>query len=271
MLNDSSRIARVYTHSSPVPGHAFLRATIKEILHCAVGEMLNSEGGGSSTQDLDSAGAQGRFFVWTPDELRGVLGATVDAFTLTRYGITSIRTAHGFDGRNSLEFVDAMAQRPALAEGCRKLFEGREKRVTLAAVRSARFQAPDGGHRVAETGRLHRRVAPCRHDPPGPGTNPVNDDPVPAGPWAVAPGSPGATSHRVGPFRRATSGSTPATRVSRDSMPMITSQRFRLRSPGIINWVEGYPRGNDHALLGSLGYPSPPPGGGALRRPDMNA
>jgi uncharacterized protein YyaL (SSP411 family) len=78
-----------------------------------------------STQDADSEGEEGKFFVWTPDEIRDVVGDEADDF-MTAYGVAQ----HGnFEGKNILEFVGDMDQRPALAEARRKLFEAREERV----------------------------------------------------------------------------------------------------------------------------------------------
>jgi uncharacterized protein YyaL (SSP411 family) len=78
-----------------------------------------------STQDADSEGEEGKFFVWMPDEIREVLGDAADVF-MAAYAVTQ----HGsFEGKNILEFVGDMNQRPALAEARRALFEAREKRV----------------------------------------------------------------------------------------------------------------------------------------------
>jgi uncharacterized protein YyaL (SSP411 family) len=89
---------------------------------------LQSEAAGVafySSQDADSEGEEGKFFVWTPDEIREVLGSDADAF-MAAYGVTR----HGnFEGKNILEFVGDMEQRPTLAEARRKLFEAREQRV----------------------------------------------------------------------------------------------------------------------------------------------
>ena len=87
--------------------------------------MVDPAGGFYSTQDADSEGEEGKFFVWTADEIRDVLGDDADEF-MAAYGVTR----HGnFEGKNILEFVGDIEQRPALAEARRKLFEAREKRV----------------------------------------------------------------------------------------------------------------------------------------------
>ncbi len=125
MLYDNSQLARVYLHAWQVTGNEFFRTITEEILDYVVREMTDPSGGFYSTQDADSEGEEGKFFVWTPDEIREVLGDEADAF-MAAYGVTR----HGnFEGKNILEFVGDMDQRPALAEARRKLFEAREERV----------------------------------------------------------------------------------------------------------------------------------------------
>jgi hypothetical protein len=125
MLYDNSQLARVYLHAWQVTGNEFFRTITEEILDYVVSEMLNPEGGFYSTQDADSEGEEGKFFVWTPDEIREVLGSDADEF-MAAYGVTR----HGnFEGKNILEFVGDIGQRPALAEARRKLYEIREERV----------------------------------------------------------------------------------------------------------------------------------------------
>jgi uncharacterized protein YyaL (SSP411 family) len=146
MLYDNSQLARVYLHAWQVTGNEFFRTITEEILDYVVREMmyvgarandrqfrhtpkLQSEAasvaGFYSTQDADSEGEEGKFFVWTPDEIREVLGDDADAF-MAAYGVTP---GANFEGRNILEFVGDIDQRPALAQARRKLFEAREKRV----------------------------------------------------------------------------------------------------------------------------------------------
>jgi uncharacterized protein YyaL (SSP411 family) len=125
MLYDNSQLARVYLHAWQVTGNDFFRTITEEILDYVIREMTDPAGGFYSTQDADSEGEEGKFFVWTPDELREILGSDADAL-MSAYGATR----HGnFEGKNILEFVGERDQRPALAEARRKLFEAREKRV----------------------------------------------------------------------------------------------------------------------------------------------
>ena len=146
MLYDQSQLARVWFHAWQVIGNEFFRTIAEEILDYVVREMtcvdacidtqqfrrapkLPSYAGGiafCSTQDADSEGEEGKLLVWTPDEMREVLGSDPDAFTagygVTRGGNASTGSAHGFEGKSMLKFVGDMEQRPAFAEGRRKLF-----------------------------------------------------------------------------------------------------------------------------------------------------
>jgi hypothetical protein len=142
MLYDNSQLARVYLHAWQVTGDLFFRTITQEILDYVVREMTDPAGGFYSTQDADSEGEEGKFFVWTPDEIRQVLGeeasplqvqrgggdgrgGLADAF-MAAYGITE---RGNFEGKNILEFVGDMGQRSALVEARRKLFAAREKRI----------------------------------------------------------------------------------------------------------------------------------------------
>jgi uncharacterized protein YyaL (SSP411 family) len=149
MLYDNAQLARVYLHAWQVTGEPFYRTITEEVLDYVVREMTNGStgpvlsvaeglttgpvGGFYSTQDADSEGEEGKFFIWTPDEIRELLGQEANAF-MAAYGVTeqgnaSTGSAHGFEGKNILEFVGDLDQRPALAEARRKLFEAREERV----------------------------------------------------------------------------------------------------------------------------------------------
>jgi len=133
MLYDNSQLARVYLHawlltserSQAVTGNEFFRTITEEILDYVVREMLAPGGGFFSTQDADSEGEEGRFFVWTPDEIRDVLGDQADEF-MAAYAVTR---QGNFEGKNILEFVGNLDQRPAFADARLKLFEAREQRV----------------------------------------------------------------------------------------------------------------------------------------------
>ena len=125
MLYDNALLARVYLHAWQVTGRPIYRHIVEETLDYVSREMTDPDGGFYSSQDADSEAVEGKFFVWTPDEIHEILGAEAEAF-MSAYGVTR---QGNFEGENILEFVGHPDQRPALAGARRKLFEAREGRV----------------------------------------------------------------------------------------------------------------------------------------------
>jgi uncharacterized protein YyaL (SSP411 family) len=125
MLYDNAQLARVYLHAWQVTGEPFFRAVVEEILDYVVREMADPAGGFYATQDADSEGQEGKFFLWRSGEIRDLLGQEVEAF-MAAYGVTE---EGNFEGRNILELTGDLGQRPALSEARRRLLEGRERRV----------------------------------------------------------------------------------------------------------------------------------------------
>jgi uncharacterized protein YyaL (SSP411 family) len=125
MLYDVAQLARVYLHAWQVTDAPFFRNITEETLDYVMRGMTDPDGGFYSTQDADSEGEEGKFFVWTPAEIREILTDDAEDF-MAAYGVTQ----HGnFEGKNIFEFVGDMNQRATLNEARRKLFEAREQRV----------------------------------------------------------------------------------------------------------------------------------------------
>ncbi len=125
MSYDNSQLARVYLHAWQVTGNPFYRTIAEEVLDYVVREMTDPAGGFYSTQDADSEGQEGRFFLWTPEEIRQVLGSQAEGF-MAAYDVTP---EGNFEGKNILRLVADLDQRPALAEARRRLLAAREQRV----------------------------------------------------------------------------------------------------------------------------------------------
>jgi uncharacterized protein len=77
MLYDNAQLARLYVRAWQVTGRDRYRDVATETLDYMLGEMRQPEGGFSSAQDADSEGVEGKFFVWSWDELVEVAGREV--------------------------------------------------------------------------------------------------------------------------------------------------------------------------------------------------
>jgi uncharacterized protein len=104
MLYDNALLARVYLHGYMITGNKFYRRICEETLNFLHREMTNEEVGGFySSLDADSEGEEGKFYVWTSNEIENALLDPVDvAFFETAYGITE---TGNFEGRCVLQRV----------------------------------------------------------------------------------------------------------------------------------------------------------------------
>jgi uncharacterized protein YyaL (SSP411 family) len=127
MLYDNALLARAYLHGWQALGHERYRRVCEETLDWALREMRGPEGGFYAALDADSEGEEGRFYVWTPQQIREVLGVEAEA-AIDFYGVTE---AGNFEGGSVLHRPGgAAAPEPAgLQKARRALFEARAERV----------------------------------------------------------------------------------------------------------------------------------------------
>ena len=102
MLYDNALLSRLYLHAWQLTKRPLYRRIAEETLDYVLREMTDPQGGFYSAQDADSEGVEGKFFVWTPQQLQEILGVA-DADLLGRYyGVTP---AGNFEGANILNLT----------------------------------------------------------------------------------------------------------------------------------------------------------------------
>jgi uncharacterized protein YyaL (SSP411 family) len=88
MLYDNALLAMAYVEAFLVTSKVFYRTVTERILEYVLREMTDSKGGFYCAQDADSEGQEGKYYVFTPDEIRSVLGAEDGAYFNRYFNIT---------------------------------------------------------------------------------------------------------------------------------------------------------------------------------------
>jgi uncharacterized protein YyaL (SSP411 family) len=138
MLYDNALLSRAYLHYYQLTHDESARRIVEGVLDYVVREMTDANGGFYSTQDADSEGEEGKFFVWSPDEIAAVLDQEETALFSAFYDVTP---GGNFEGKNILNVSRTMADvakrakvtaehlGQSLERSRRKLFELRDNRV----------------------------------------------------------------------------------------------------------------------------------------------
>ncbi len=138
MLYDNALLSRLYLHAYQATGHDLYLRVVQETLDYVLREMTGETGGFYSSQDADSEGVEGKFFVWTPQEVEQALGAE-DARVFNAY--YDVTAGGNFEGRNILNVpmsagkvleeldVDPEELEETLQRGKRSLLQARGRRI----------------------------------------------------------------------------------------------------------------------------------------------
>ena len=127
MLYDQALLVPVYLHAWQVTGEARYLQVVAETIDYVRRDLRHPAGGFYAAEDADSEGVEGKFYVWSLDELRTVTGADADA-AVDWYGVTP---AGNWEGTSILERpVRGDLLRPDAVERARAaLLAARETRV----------------------------------------------------------------------------------------------------------------------------------------------
>jgi uncharacterized protein len=143
MLYDNALLTRIYLYAYQATGKRFYRHAAEETLEYVIRDMTSGGGGFFSSEDADSEGEEGKFYVWSRDEIESIVGTDVgteasalfcDYFDVSKEG----NFEHGTSILNTPKSLEEFAKERRLDQAefaraisqCKKaLFGVREQRV----------------------------------------------------------------------------------------------------------------------------------------------
>jgi len=114
MLYDQALLIPVYTDAWLLTRRPLYRRVVEETLDFVRREMTGTEGGLYSSIDADSEGVEGKFYVWSPGEVRKVLGEEDGAQLCRAYGISD---EGNFEGKSIPNFLHGTLEQQAETAG----------------------------------------------------------------------------------------------------------------------------------------------------------
>ncbi len=140
MLYDNAQLALVYLHAYQLSGNAFFKRICVQTLDFVARELLQPEGGFSSSLDADSEGEEGKYYVWSTVELQAAFEQSQDfawlgeVYSLSPYG--------NFEGKLILQQKQGFPELVSRLGLPLEEFEGRLDRLhaRLFAIRSLRVR-----------------------------------------------------------------------------------------------------------------------------------
>ncbi|NJP89734.1 thioredoxin domain-containing protein [Nonomuraea sp. FMUSA5-5] len=127
MLYDNALLLRVYTHWWKAGGGELARRIALETADWLLRELRTPEGGFASALDADSEGVEGKFYVWTPGELREVLGEDDGRWAAGLFEVTPTGTFE--HGTSVLQLLRDPEDQARYADVRARLLAARELRV----------------------------------------------------------------------------------------------------------------------------------------------
>ncbi|MGQ3684292.1 MAG: thioredoxin domain-containing protein [Candidatus Loosdrechtia sp.] len=138
MLYDQALMAVAYTEAFQSTGKLLYAGMVQGIFEYVLRDMTSPEGGFYTAEDADSEGIEGKFYVWTPEEILTILGKEEGKIFCEYYDVTK---EGNFEGKNILRVdiplsvlakskkINPEELQELLNAGRKKLFSAREKRI----------------------------------------------------------------------------------------------------------------------------------------------
>lgn len=130
MLYDNALLTMTYIEAYQATGKPQYARVAEQIITYVLRDMTDPDGGFYSAEDADSEGEEGKFYVWTPQEVQEVLGNEDAELFCDVYDITPEGNFEGHSIPNRIERHPVRPEEEERLEAARlKLFEHREKRI----------------------------------------------------------------------------------------------------------------------------------------------
>ncbi|WP_244897365.1 thioredoxin domain-containing protein [Marinococcus halophilus] len=129
MLYDNALLLMAYTEAYQLTGETRYKEVVEEIIEYVHRDLTHEEGAFFCGEDADSEGEEGKFYVWTPEEIEDVLGEELGEQFAIEYGIDP---AGNFEGKSIPNRINRPTAGWSDAErrgALQALYEHREKRV----------------------------------------------------------------------------------------------------------------------------------------------
>jgi uncharacterized protein YyaL (SSP411 family) len=126
MLYDNALLSRAYLQAYRVTHKPEYSDIVVECLDYVLREMRSPDGGFFSTQDADSEGREGKFYVWSADKIRGILGSDQSDAFLKYFGVSD---EGNFEALNILHRTSAGPFQGDIKSAKSKLLAARERRI----------------------------------------------------------------------------------------------------------------------------------------------
>jgi len=110
MLYDNALVTRANLEAFQLTKDPLFERVVRETLEFVLREMTDADGGFYSALDAESEGEEGKFYVWTPQEVADALGETDGAVLCRHYGVTE---EGNFEGGRSVLSICVTADRIA--------------------------------------------------------------------------------------------------------------------------------------------------------------
>ena len=123
MLYDNAQLAKVYLQAHQLTQEPRYRRIAEEVFSFVFREMTAPEGGFYAALDAETDAEEGKYYVWTPDEIQKILGKKTAARFAGIYGVDKVPN---FEGKNVLYVPNGAAAEDALKE----VESAREKLLT---------------------------------------------------------------------------------------------------------------------------------------------